>query len=154
MHQEVQDLRGFLRAVRRYWILVGLLACLGLGGGVLYTALHPPMLASKALVLFPAGGKSIPGEPHRSIDDQVVIASSDGVLLGALRSIEPRVSLAELRARVTASDLTTATSWRCRDGRHPGPGRGNGECDCGQLPHVRPQPRQPRRSAAGPGDHG
>jgi capsular polysaccharide biosynthesis protein len=106
MHQEVQDLRGFLRAVRRYWILVGLLACLGIVGGVLFTALHPPMLASKALVLFPAGGKSIPGEPHRSIEDQVVIASSDGVLLGALRNIEPAVSLEALRARVTASSVT------------------------------------------------
>lgn len=106
MHQEVQDLRGFLRAVRRYWILVGLLACLGVIGGVLFTALHPPMLASKALVLFPAGGKSIPGEPHRSIEDQVVIASSDLVLQGALRHIAPAVSLTALRDRVEASSVT------------------------------------------------
>ena len=50
MSQQALDLRGSLQIVRRYRTIVGFAAALGLVAGAVYTALYPPMLASKALV--------------------------------------------------------------------------------------------------------
>jgi capsular polysaccharide biosynthesis protein len=97
MSQQQLDLRRSLQIVRRHWILVGAVAVLGLLAGVGFTMLNPPMLTSQALVVL-----------SPSITDtrtQVVIASSDPVLTGALHSIGPVVSPDGLRSRIQVKSL-------------------------------------------------
>ena len=68
MSQQALDLRGSLQIVRRYRSIVSFAAALGLVAGAVYTALYPPMLASKALVSLPPTVTSISGEPPRLAD--------------------------------------------------------------------------------------
>jgi len=98
MSQEALDLRRYLQTVRRYRVIVGFAAALGLVAGASFTVLYPPMLASKALVL--ATGGDIP--------TQAIIASSDPVLAKAMRRVTPAVSLATLRGQVQVKSLTRA----------------------------------------------
>ena len=98
MSDQVLDLRRSLQIVRRHKYIVGAVAALGLFAGIAFTMLHPPMLTSRALVLLPP-----------SIHDtatQVVVASSTPVLAGALRGVDPGMSLATLHGRIEAQGLT------------------------------------------------
>jgi capsular polysaccharide biosynthesis protein len=100
--------------MRRHKILIGTVAALGLVAGVGYAFLNPPMITSSALVVLPQaaaqGSANNPDSPGGSsyIATQVVIASSDPVLLGALPKISPPASLAKLRVDVSAKSITTS----------------------------------------------
>ena len=107
MSQQALDLRRSLQLVRRYRNIVGFAAALGLVAGAVYTALHPPMLATKALVALPPTVVGIAGPPARDLASQVVIATSDPVLAKAMRHVTPAVSLATLRGRVQVTSVTT-----------------------------------------------
>ncbi len=98
MSQQALDLRRSLRIVRRYKALVGAAAAVGLLGGAVYTALHPPQLMSQALIVLPPVTRDIP--------TQVVIASSDPVLAAAQRSLDPAPTIRELRHQVQVKSLT------------------------------------------------
>ena len=99
MGQQDGGRRITAQAVRRQRaIMVGVLAALGLVAGGVFAALSPPVLASSALV-------GLPPSTH-DMATQVVIASSDPVLMGALRSIEPATSLASLRGRIRVRGVT------------------------------------------------
>jgi capsular polysaccharide biosynthesis protein len=100
-HQEL-DLKRFLQVVRRYRLLVGGFALVGLLGGAAYTLLNAPMLEAKALVVLPTN--------TRGVSTQVVIAGSDPVLQHAMRTIRPPVPFETLRARVTASSPSSANA--------------------------------------------
>jgi capsular polysaccharide biosynthesis protein len=98
MSDETLDLRRSLQLVWRHKVIVAIFIVLGIAAGAAYTVLHPPMLASNALVLLSS-----------SIHDtgtQVVIADSDPVLAGAVRSAGPGMSLDTLRSRVQVKSLT------------------------------------------------
>ncbi len=92
MSQQPLDLRKALQSVRRHRILVGIVAVLGLLAGAGFTMLYPPMLASQALVVLPPA--------NHDTRTQIVIAGSDPVLAGALRSIGTGISLETLRSRI------------------------------------------------------
>jgi hypothetical protein len=98
MSQQALDLRRSLQIVRRYKALVGALAAVGLLGGAVYTALHPPQLASQALIVLPPVTRDVP--------TQVVIASSDPVLAAAQRSLDPAPTIRDLRRQVQVKSLT------------------------------------------------
>jgi capsular polysaccharide biosynthesis protein len=98
MSGQALDLRRSAQIVRRYRILVGALAVLGLLLGAGYAALHPPVKSSNALIVLPVS--------NREIATQVVIAKSEPVLSGALASISPSTSLTELRSHVQIKSLT------------------------------------------------
>jgi capsular polysaccharide biosynthesis protein len=98
MSEQVLDLRKFVRIVRRHRKLVGIVAAFGLLLGVAYTVLSPPLLTSKTLVVFP--------DSAPSIATQVVVATSNPVLSGALPHITPSTSLDTLRTMVQAKSLT------------------------------------------------
>ena len=100
MSQETPGLRRFPLNARRRWAVVGAVAVLGLLAGVVYGALSPPLLTSKALVVLPSSAS-------RYIGTQVVIAGSNPVLVGAMRGVDPPVSLQTLRSRVQVESLTT-----------------------------------------------
>src|SRR6266571_7886377 len=98
MSQQAMDLRRSLKIVRRYKRLVGAAATVGLLGGAFYTALHPPLLMSQALIVLPPVTRDVP--------TQVVIASSDPVLAAAQRSLDPAPTINDLRRQVQVKSLT------------------------------------------------
>jgi capsular polysaccharide biosynthesis protein len=116
MSQQALDLRRSVQIVRRHKILVGIAVALGLVAGVGYAVLKPPAVTSSALVVLPqAAAQSIQseGNPGASgssgyMQTQAVIASSDPVLSGALRSIRPPISLADLHRAIEVKSVTNS----------------------------------------------
>jgi capsular polysaccharide biosynthesis protein len=98
MSGQALDLRGSAQIVRRYRALVGTVALLGLLLGAGYAVLKPPMKSANALVVLPVS--------NREIATQVVVARSEPVLSGALASISPKTSVADLRNAVLTKSLT------------------------------------------------
>jgi capsular polysaccharide biosynthesis protein len=98
MSEQALDLRRSMQIVRRHKVVVAIFIVLGIAAGAAYTLRHPPLLTSYALVLL-----------SPSINDtatQVVIADSDPVLAGALRSAGPGTSLDTLRSQIQVKNLT------------------------------------------------
>jgi capsular polysaccharide biosynthesis protein len=115
MSQQALDLRRSVRIVRRHKILVGIATALGLLAGIGYAVLNPPMVTSTALVVLPqaavqsaqaVGGPGNAGSSY--IATQVVIATSDPVLSGALPGIRPASSLATLQREVQVKGITNS----------------------------------------------
>ena len=100
MNQQALDLRRFLRTIwlRRAIVLIAVLA--GIAAGTAFGLLRPPVLTARTLVLLPPSAT-------RYTETQVYIADSEPVLTNALRSIEPPLTLAQLRARVTSASLSS-----------------------------------------------
>jgi len=74
-------------------------ATLGLAAGLGFAALSPPMLTSNATVVLPSS--------VRDISTQVFIATSDPVLVRALRTIGSGESPQTLRSAIQAKNVTT-----------------------------------------------
>src|SRR5690349_4217071 len=87
-----------LRGGRRRWAAIGGAAVLGLLAGAGYAALSPPVLTSNALVVLPPS--------TADTATQAVIARSDPVLVGALRSVHPPVSLRTMRNSVEITSVS------------------------------------------------
>src|SRR5271166_5401369 len=106
MSEQALNLRRPVQIVRRHRILIGIVTALGLLMGVAYSVLTSPMLMSTALVVLPqavqsaestagagSGSTTIGTGPDSYMTAQVVIASSDPVLSGALPGVSPAMSL-------------------------------------------------------------
>jgi capsular polysaccharide biosynthesis protein len=110
MNEQAMDLRRSVQVVRRHKILVGVVTLLGLLAGVAYTVLRPPTLTSTALVVLPQAAQSnlLPGAtgPDGYMATQIVIASSDPVLSGALATLGPATPLQTLRNDVSVKSPT------------------------------------------------
>ena len=112
MSGQALNLRRLAQIVRRHKILVGVVTALGLLMGVAYSVLTPPALTSTALVVLPEAVQSAASTagsgttttttqgPDGYMAAQVVIATSDPVLSGALPTISPATSLEALRSKV------------------------------------------------------
>jgi capsular polysaccharide biosynthesis protein len=98
MSQRPLDLRKSIIIIRRFRVLVGVAAAVGLVVGVGYAALHPPAPTSTAVVSFPTS--------VQSTATQVLIADSDPVLSAAAADLNPPSSLAKLRGEVQVKSLT------------------------------------------------
>jgi capsular polysaccharide biosynthesis protein len=98
MIEQPLDLRQFLESMRRRLAVVIAMAALGLGAGIGYTLRYPPLPTSTALVLLQSAAA-------RYMGTQVVIASSQPVLAGALGHVNPSMTLQTLRSRVKATSL-------------------------------------------------
>ena len=118
MSQQALDLRRSIQIVRRHKLLVGVVVALGILGGAAYAVLRPPMLASTALIAFPAPATTQQAATTTSGQDpytatQVVVAGSYQVLLNALPHVHPAMSLDELRNNVQvgspSSDIISVT---------------------------------------------
>jgi capsular polysaccharide biosynthesis protein len=101
MSRQTLDLRRSLQILRRRLIAVGIGAVLGLLAGAGYTTFDLPMHEGDAFVVLPASTN------EATTQLQVTIATSNAVLAGALRSLDPAMSLQSLRSSVRASNLTT-----------------------------------------------
>jgi capsular polysaccharide biosynthesis protein len=99
MSEQALDLRRSLQIVRRHRTIVGVVAALGLLGGIAFALLNPPMLSSSALVVLPTTVHDVP--------TQVVVASSNPVLSGALPGVKPAMSLQTLRSHVQVKSLSS-----------------------------------------------
>ena len=113
MSGQALNLRRLGQIVRRHKILVGVVTALGLFMGVAYSVLTPPALTSTALVVLPqavqsassalagdSGSTTTTPGPGGYMAAQVVIATSDRVLSGALPTVSPAMSLEALRSKV------------------------------------------------------
>ncbi len=99
MSDQPLDLKRSLRIVGRHKVIVGVVAALGAVAGAAVAFLSPPMVSSNALVVLPVATKDAATE--------VVIASSDPVLQGALRTLNSDISLHTLRTDVKVQSLTS-----------------------------------------------
>lgn len=108
MSQERLDLRRSIRIVRRHKLLMGVMVTLGVLAGGAYAVLQTPMFTSTALVLLSQSGTAAQagaeaaanGGPNPWTTTQVVIATSNPVLMGALPHVSPAMSIDQLRSEV------------------------------------------------------
>lgn len=99
MTQQRSVLQRSFRIVRRYRILVGSLTAAGLLLAVAYSVIMPPLRASTALIVLP--------QNTSHVDTQVVIATSDRVLSGALSAMHSNMTEQTLAGMVSAKSLTS-----------------------------------------------
>jgi capsular polysaccharide biosynthesis protein len=85
--------------LRRRKTFVAASAVLGLAAGLGYAVLTAPMLTSTAIVYLPSS--------VHNVSTQKVIATSNPVLLGALRTIDSGESPQTLRSAIQVKNLTT-----------------------------------------------
>jgi capsular polysaccharide biosynthesis protein len=111
MSQQSLDLRTSLRIARRYRVLIGGLAAVGLLAGIGYTVINPPKATSEALVVIPQLTSSADATVTNTgtvvtsgTETQVLVAGSDPVLQAALPGITPAMTLTELRTAVQTSN--------------------------------------------------
>src|ERR1700683_5423209 len=109
--QQAVDLRKSIQIIHRHKILFSIVTLLGVLAGGAYAWFYPPMLTSTALVVLPQppqGGGAVPadGAPDPYTTTQEVIAGSNQVLLAALPSVRPAMSLAGLRSHIQIGSLT------------------------------------------------
>jgi capsular polysaccharide biosynthesis protein len=109
MRQQTPGLSRF-----RQFVLMGVVgevAVVGLVTGIVFAALHPPMLTGTAVVLLPQPPQGVEtvasnGAADPSMATQEVIADSSPVLAAALPEARPAMSLAELRGDVQIKSVT------------------------------------------------
>jgi capsular polysaccharide biosynthesis protein len=99
------DFRRFWQAARQHKLIVALITLLGLGLGVGYTFLSPPLLSSTASVevQFPATRAQAPN----AIQTQMLIAESTPLLINAGNALRPRVPEATMQRRISVSAPTS-----------------------------------------------
>jgi capsular polysaccharide biosynthesis protein len=113
MSQQNPDLRRSIQIAGRRKRLIGGLAALGLLIGVGYAYLNPPMLSSTALVVFTddysQSSQAVASGVDPGLTTQVVVATSDPVLIGALPHISPPVSLQALDSRISVTAVNSSS---------------------------------------------
>jgi capsular polysaccharide biosynthesis protein len=105
--ERTPDLNAGLAVVRRRWYVVAVAGLLGLAAGVLYSALVPAQLTSKAVVLLASNDSSGGDSGDSGILTQVQIVLSTPVLAKAGTAVTPRLSAAQVRERVTVEGATS-----------------------------------------------
>lgn len=98
MSSQQLDLRRSASLIRRRKRIVAAAVGLGIAVGAVFAVLSPPMMTAKALVVLPGARPNAPTE--------VVVASSNPVLQGALPYVTPSMTLTELRDEVQVSSLS------------------------------------------------
>jgi len=97
MSGQALDFKRSAQIVRRHKILVGVVAALGLLGGIGYTMLNSAAYTSSELLVV---------SPAVNISTQSVVVTSDAVLLPVQRGANRGMSLDTLRGRVQAKRVT------------------------------------------------
>jgi capsular polysaccharide biosynthesis protein len=100
MTEAPADLRDSFVLVRRRWVVIALMAVLGLCGGAAYGFLHKPQPAAVESMLLPIA--STPGAPVTDSRTAIYIATSDAVLLPAGGSVRPSLPAGNIRRLVHA----------------------------------------------------
>lgn len=90
------DLRMLLHAVRLHKAIFAIIVAAGIAGGVAYTLVRPPLLATKALVV-------VLNTKH--IGTQAVIAGSEPVMRAAAKQVHSSTPVATLQRRVQITNI-------------------------------------------------
>src|ERR1700678_4230067 len=106
MNEQPLNFVIFLRALRRYRVLVVALVVLGLAGGVGLAVSSPPVPTARALVILPDSGTTSSGLPDSDMPTQVIIATSTPVLAAAGTAVSPPIGPTVLEHDVIASSLS------------------------------------------------
>ena len=93
--QSMNSRHAFLIA-RRYRVLIGIVAAVGLLGGVGYAVMTPPKFTSQSLVVVPPG----------NISTEILIASSQPVISSAARTLGHGVSAQQLSQEISVQSAT------------------------------------------------
>lgn len=110
MTEQLLDLKGILRFLRRAWRALAIVALLGALVGGVYGYSRPPSFTAKALVLLPNATVSTgSGAGPNTVTTDARIATSAAVLVPAGRQVDPSLSSSQLEARVRASAANTAS---------------------------------------------
>ena len=141
MSKQALDLQRSAKIVRRRWVLVVVVAVLGVIGGGGFSVLRPLMVTSEALVVLP---KAAP-----SIETEILVAASDPVLMGALPNVSPHMSLQKLQTLVHVQSVTPVRPLDNRHGRDRGSGRDDGQRRRPQLRRIRQLGEKPGRPPGG-----
>jgi capsular polysaccharide biosynthesis protein len=106
MEEQPLDVKGAVRAVKRYKALVTLVMLVGLAAGVAYGVKTRPLPTERSLVLLPPN--AITGAPGISpyTKTQEIIVTSSPVLSGASKAVYPPVSPLKLKRDVTVTALS------------------------------------------------
>jgi capsular polysaccharide biosynthesis protein len=116
MSEQAKDLRNSAQVMRRHKMLIGAATVLGMLAGGAYSVLVPPTLTSTALVALAQSPESQAAAmsqeagatgPDYYMQNQIVLASSDPVLSGALVNISPAMPLQTLRRDVQVNSPTS-----------------------------------------------
>jgi capsular polysaccharide biosynthesis protein len=83
--------------------LVGLLAAIGLCGGVVFGILRPPAPSATALVLLPPTNVTSSGAPTRDVATEIGIAKSAPVLTAAGKSVKPALGYTAMEKLVSVT---------------------------------------------------
>ncbi|HUA94335.1 MAG TPA: Wzz/FepE/Etk N-terminal domain-containing protein [Acidimicrobiales bacterium] len=107
MTEQLLDIRGSLRLIRRHWRTVAVFALVGLLGATAYLVVRPPSYHATSLVLLPGsqstGTSGSTGPSRNGVTTDGKIATSAAVLAPAGKKVDPDLSLAELQSRVSTS---------------------------------------------------
>ena len=103
MTEQPIDIRERLRPIWSRRRLVGLLAAIGLLGGVAFGLLSPPSPSATALVLLPPTNLTSAGTPTRDVATEIDIATSAPVLTAAGKSVNPALGFTAMEKLVSVS---------------------------------------------------
>ena len=106
MAEQALDVRSSAAFLRQRWRTLVAMGALGAVLGALYVVLVPAQLSSTTLLLFP-GASGVPGESEEETLTQVHIIRSTPVLDMAGKSVDPILSGAEVKRRVTVDARTS-----------------------------------------------
>ncbi|MGH9092805.1 MAG: Wzz/FepE/Etk N-terminal domain-containing protein, partial [Acidimicrobiales bacterium] len=123
MAEQLLDVKGSLRVVRRHWRTVALFGLAGVLGAGAYQVLRSPTYHATSLVLLPgsqASGTSGSSGPSRNdITTDGRIATSAAVLAPAGQRVDPGLSLSGLQSRVTTSAVAAGVLGISASGSSP-----------------------------------
>lgn len=106
MSEQPLDLRASVRAIWWRRRLLGALAGIGLVGGLAYGVIRPPLPSAVALVLLPPTSLNSSGAPTRDVNTEILIATSNPVLVPAGKSVSPPIAAATLKHQVVVTSLS------------------------------------------------
>jgi capsular polysaccharide biosynthesis protein len=121
--EQLLDVRGSLRLIRRYWRVVAAFALVGVLGASAYLVMDPPTYHATSLVLLPdaqATSTSGTASPSRNgVTTDGRIATSAAVLAPAGKKVDPGLSLSELQSRVSTSVVASGVLGITANGSSP-----------------------------------
>ncbi|MGH9109967.1 MAG: hypothetical protein ACRDY3_10985 [Acidimicrobiales bacterium] len=109
MTEEVLDVRGWARLIRRFWRTVAILAAAGVVAAAAYVTWAVPSYQAASLVLLPtsaANGSSTAASTHSATTD-ARIALSAAVLVPAGREVDRSLDLNALQDRIGATSAAS-----------------------------------------------
>lgn len=110
MTEQLLDVRGSLRVIRRHWRTVAVFVLVGVLGAAAYQILRPSTYRATSLVLLPGSqstGTSSSGPARNGVTTDGRIATSAAVLAPAGRTVDTRLSLAQLQSRVSTDAVAS-----------------------------------------------